>query len=253
MEEFVGNSQESLSHHAIGSSNLPKSSPSHHLTSTQSHICPRPGQIGAVKKRIPAGMDLRTTILQAAITRYKKKLRDSYLPEANQLLQVNLVDANRQQLRDSLLQIRDYIHRAKTNIQEALAKWTNEIAKCGDKNAREKKAEVFLQYASPGDVGEVVDEAEKLILAVDRRINYIMNPFVVLPLPAPAAAVRVHQPVPIVPQHTEGTKKASERETEAAGTGQPNDPPTFDSVQETFMSLDGPPIRQCTPLKPSTI
>ncbi len=156
-------------------------------------------------------------LLQAAITRYRKKLRDSYLPEANRLLQVNLVDANRHQLLDILLQIRDYLHWAKTNIQEALAKWANEIDQFDNENFRWENSETFLQYrlngtaANPGDVGKVVHEAEKLILAVDRRINYIMNPFVILPLPAPAAAVRVHQPVPIVPQHTEGTKKSSER------------------------------------------
>ncbi|MCP3665827.1 MAG: hypothetical protein GY696_25585 [Gammaproteobacteria bacterium] len=63
---------------------------------------------------------------------------------------------------------------------------------------------------------------------------------------------------------------ASEEETEAAGMGRPNESPPINSVQETFlcvvahfsvfvsflifMSLDGPPIEQCTPsLKPSTI
>ncbi|MCP3666409.1 MAG: hypothetical protein GY696_28570, partial [Gammaproteobacteria bacterium] len=180
-------------------------------------------------------------IRQAAITRYREKLQDSYLPEANRLLQVNLVDANRQQQFDSLLQIRDYLHWAKTKLQE--------------------NSEAFLQHrlngtaASPGDIGEVVVEAEEQIVAVDRRINYIMNPLVVLPLPAPAAAVRVQQPVPIVPQYTEGTTKASEgKQNETARMGQPNDPPPFDSVQESFISLDGPPIEQCTPsLKPSTI
>ncbi len=65
----------------------------------------------------------------------------------------------------------------------------NEIDKLDD-DIRQGKSEAFLQYrqegtdANPGNLDELVDDAEYRILDIDQRINRIMNPLAI-PIPLP--------------------------------------------------------------------
>ncbi|MCP3663366.1 MAG: DUF1759 domain-containing protein [Gammaproteobacteria bacterium] len=116
-----------------------------------------------------------------------------------------MADADRIQLREELLQVRDYLHREKTLIREGLVQWGNQIDQFEDEDVREEKSDAFLQFRQEGtdanqeDVDVLVDDAEERILNIDRKINRITNP-VELPRP-PIPRVDLHEPqqVPVVP------------------------------------------------------
>ncbi len=60
--------------------------------------------------------------IQSSVTRYKEKLVDTHLPEATRLLGINIVDADRVQLRDDLSLVKDHLRNVRTKIRDGLEK-----------------------------------------------------------------------------------------------------------------------------------
>ncbi|MCP3666912.1 MAG: hypothetical protein GY696_31200, partial [Gammaproteobacteria bacterium] len=123
------------------------------------------------------------------------KLVDTHLPEATRLLGIDLVDADRVRLRDDLSRVNNHLRNATTKIQESLEKWDDEISEFEDEEIRDEKSDTFLQYringtdATPGNVDELVEQIEDVIVDIDHTIDRIVNPVFVPAIQVPVAAV----------------------------------------------------------------
>ncbi len=199
----------------------------------------------------------RIPTIQSSITRYKKRVVDTHLPEATRLLGIDLVDADRVRLRNDLSLIKKHLQNAETQIREALEKWDNEISRFDDEAIRNEKSNEFLQYRvngteeSPGNVDELVEDTEEQILDIDQRIDQIMNPVVAPPLPVPVVVRRDPVPAPATPGQVPVPQQAEADKDEISGSGAETNRNVTgvdrSNVKSPPVELDGPSVRRSTP------
>ncbi len=193
------------------------------------------------------------------------RLQGNLIPEANRLLGLNLAEANRVELREDLYQVKDQLQDRMLGIQEAFREWMNLINEYGDQERRQQKEEVFHRFrlegtvACPGDVDDLLEEVGDLILDVVRRIDRIMNPVVIPPLPVlpsnpipsvgvpPIPAVVADQ-IPDITSKTHGKEtRGDPAETESDGEPMEND------IGEKTMSHKDIQEKNCTFISPGRV
>ncbi len=162
----------------------------------------------------------KTRYTQSSITRLRIRLQGNLIPEAKRLLGLNLADENRVELREDLDHVKDQLQDRMSWIREEFKEWMVLIKEYGDEERRQLKEEAFHRFrlegtdACPGDLEELFEEVEHLILAVGLKINRIMNAVPVRPpnpvpavVPAPISAAVVADQIPDI------TSKTHEKET----------------------------------------